>query len=374
MIKKHFSTILILVITAAAGVISALEFRKMHHPETLYPSPYLTKAGMLSDYFADIKGTNGDAEIYLFDSGIPGGTALLGGGTHANEAAAFLAPVVILENLKVTKGRVFIIPRLNNSAFTCTDPMEGFPDFYNIKTKEGTRKFRLGSRVTNPLDQWPDPLVFAQFPSNQQLSGFETRNLNRAYPGRPDGSLNEKVAYSIIQLIKEEKVNIAFDLHESSPEVPIVNVIVYHEKYEDIALGAVLGLELAGLQFSPETSPKNFHGLSHREWGDYTDAIPFLMETSNPSMGRLRGETNVELVLRGRSENYKKAKETGALRIAYREETGEPIEHRVGRDIMGFKELINSYNMSYPEKAIGIENLPDYETIMNKGVGEFLHN
>ena len=174
MIKKHFSTILILVITAAAGVISALEFRKMHHPETLYPSPYLTKAGMLSDYFADIKGTNGDAEIYLFDSGIPGATALLGGGTHANEAAAFLAPVVILENLKVTKGRVFIIPRLNNSAFTCTDPMEGFPDFYNIKTKEGTRKFRLGSRVTNPLDQWPDPLVFAQFPSNQQLSGFET--------------------------------------------------------------------------------------------------------------------------------------------------------------------------------------------------------
>lgn len=374
MIKKHFSTILILVITAAAGVISALEFRKMHHPETLYPSPYLTKAGMLSDYFAGIKGSNGDAEVYLFDSGIPGGTALLGGGTHANEAAAFLAPVVILENLKVTKGRVFIIPRLNNSAFTCTDPMEGFPDFYNIKTKEGTRKFRLGSRVTNPLDQWPDPLVFAQFPSNQQLSGFETRNLNRAYPGRPDGSLNEKVAYSIIQLIKEEKVNIAFDLHESSPEVPIVNVIVYHEKYEDIALGAVLGLELAGLQFSPETSPKNFHGLSHREWGDYTDAIPFLMETSNPSMGRLRGETNVELVLRGRSENYKKAKETGALRIAYREETGEPIEHRVGRDIMGFEELINSYNMSYPEKAIGIENLPDYETIMNKGVGEFLHN
>ena len=372
--KRHISTIIITVITAVAGVIASLEFDKMHHPEALYPSKYITKMVMLSDYFDGIKGTNGDTEVYLFDSGVSGGTAMLGGGTHPNEAAGFLAPVVVLENIKVVRGRVFVIPRLNNSAFTCSDPMEGFPEFYGIKTHSGNRLFRLGSRVTNPLDQWPDPLVYAQFPSNQQLSGFETRNLNRAYPGRPNGSLTEKVAYAIVQFIKKEKVNIAFDLHESSPEVPIVNVIVYHEKYEDIAMEAILDLEAAGLQFSPEASPKNFHGLSHREWGDYTDAIPFLMETSNPSMGRLRGETNAELVLRGKSDNYKKAKTSGALRIAYNEDMGEPIEHRVGRHIMGFIELIKAYNASFPEKQIEIENLPDYNTIMEKGVGEFLHN
>mgnify|MGYP007023826002 FL=1 len=91
-------------------------------------------------------------------------------------------------------------------------------------------------------------------------------------------------------------------------------------------------------------------------------------------MGRLRGETNVELVLKGYSENYKQAKESGALRIAYREETGEPMEHRVGRHITGFTELINSYNMYYPEKSIVIENLPDYNILMEKGVGEFLNN
>jgi hypothetical protein len=373
MIRKHLSTILILIITASAGTIASLEFAKMHHPEKVYPSAALTKAGMLSDYFEGIKGTHGDTEVYLFDSGVPGGTAFMAGGAHPNEAASSLATIVMLENVKVTKGRLFIIPRLNNSGFTCSDPMEGFPEFFSIKTKAGARKFRLGSRVTNPLHQWPDPLVFAQFPSNQQLSGFETRNINRAFPGRPDGSLTQKVAYAIIQLIKKEKVNIAFDIHESSPEVPIVNVIVYHEKYEEIAMGAILGLEMAGLQFSPETSPKNFHGLSHREWGDYTDAIPFLMETSNPSMGRLRGETNEELVLKGFSNNYKTAKLSGALRIAYREETGEPIEHRVGRDITGFMELIKSYNNSYPDKEIVIENLPDYNKIMEKGVGEFLH-
>jgi len=374
MIRNHLSTIIITIVTAAMGVIAAISFGKMHHPEELFPSDGLTGKVMLSDYFEGIKGTNGDTEVYLFDSGIEGGTALVCGGAHPNEAASFLSTVVMLENLRVTCGRVIIIPRQNNSAFTCSDPMEGFPASYEIPTENGTRRFRLGSRVTNPLDQWPDPLVFSQYPSNQQLSGFETRNINRSYPGRPDGTLTERIAYAIVQLIDKEKVSIAFDIHESSPEVPIVNVIVYHEKYEDVAMGAILGLEMAGLQFSPETSPKNFHGLSHREWGDYTNAIPFLMETSNPSMGRLRGETSVELVLNGYCDNYKQAKETGALRIAYREETGEPIAHRVGRHIAGVVELINSYNLYYPDKQIVIENLPDYEMIMEKGVGEFLNN
>ncbi|HAZ20721.1 MAG TPA: succinylglutamate desuccinylase, partial [Clostridiales bacterium] len=54
--------------------------------------------------------------------------------------------------------------------------------------------------------------------SGQQLSGSETRNLNRCYPGRPDGNLMEKTAYAIVQLIKNEGVDLTFDLHESSPE------------------------------------------------------------------------------------------------------------------------------------------------------------
>lgn len=373
-LKEHISTLIIAALFTTAAIIASIEFRKMHKPESLYPSDSLTRIVMLSDYFNGIKGTAGDTEVYLYDSGKPGGTVFIGGGVHANEAAAFLAPVVIIENLEVKKGRVVIIPRLNNSAFTCSDPMEGFPTGYSIKTDNGSRYFRLGSRVTNPLHQWPDPLVFAQYPSGQQLSGFETRNINRAYPGRPDGNLSEKVAYAVVELIKKENVDVAIDIHESSPEVPIVNVIVYHEKYEDVAMNAILGLEFVGLQFSPELSPANFHGLSHREWGDYTDAIPFLMETSNPSMGRLREKTNVELVLKGYSDNYRVAKESGALRIAYREETGEPMEHRVGRHITGFAELINAYNMTYPGNSIEIAGLPSYDEIMENGVGKYLNN
>jgi hypothetical protein len=267
-----------------------------------------------------------------------------------------------------------VIPQMNRSAFTSSDPMEGFPTSYEIETDNGNRRFRLGSRVTNPLHQWPDPLVYAQYPSNQQLSGFETRNLNRAFPGRPDGTLTERIAYSIVKLIEEEDVNIVVDIHESSPEVPIVDVIVYHEKYEELAMISVLSLEMAGLQYSPEQSPLNFRGLTHRELGDHTNAIPFLMETSNPSMGRLRERTGVDLVLNGKSENYKRAKESGALRIAYREERGEPIEHRVGRHVTGFLELVNSYNLYYPEKPVIIEDLPDYQGLIEKGVGYYLNN
>ena len=373
MLKNHLSTIIITLVFSGAALVASMEFRQMHHPDKIYPGPSLTRVAMLSEYFDGIRGTAGDTEVYIYDSGIPGGTAFIGGGVHANEAAAYLAPVVILENIEVTKGRVFIIPRLNNSAFTCSDPMEGFPTSYEIPTESGTRRFRLGSRVTNPLHQWPDPLVFAQYPSGQQLSGFETRNINRAYPGRPDGNLSERVAYAVVELIKKEGVNRAFDIHESSHEVPIVNVIVYHEDDEDIAMNAVLGLEFAGLQFSPELSPGNFHGLSHREWGDYTDAVPFLMETSNPSMGRLRGKTNVDLVLRGYSDNYRKAKESGALRIAYREDSGEPMEHRVGRHITGLVELIAAYNMENPDKTIEITNLPSYDEVMTNGLGKYLH-
>lgn len=373
-IRPYFSKIVILLLFATAGYIASIDFREMHTHDVLFPSPSLTRVAMLSEYFEGIEGTAGDTEVYIFDSGIEGGTALIIGGAHANEAAAYLTPVVVLENIQVAAGRVFIIPQINKSAFTSSDPMEGFPTSYDIQTEDGSRRFRLGSRVTNPLHQWPDPLVYAQYPSNQQLSGFETRNINRAFPGRPNGSLTERVAYSVVQLIDREKVDMVLDIHESSPEVPIVDVIVYHEKYEDLAMIAVLSLEMLDLQYSPELSPLNFRGLSHRELGDHTNAVPFLMETSNPSMGRLRGKTDVELVLTGMSENYKMAKESGALRIAYREERGEPISHRVGRHITGFLELVNAYNMYYPEKMIIIENLPSYADIMERGVGYYLNN
>jgi len=371
--KQYISLAIIIVVTLVTGVIASIEFHKMHVQEPLFPSEGLSSKGMLSDYFTGIRGTNGDTEVYIFDSGKPGATVFLAGGTHPNEPAGFIAIVVVLENLIPEKGRVIVIPRLNNSGFTCTDPMEAFPQSFHIETDKGIRRFRFGSRATNPVHQWPDPLVYSHKPSGQQYSGLESRNLNRAYPGDPNGSLTEKVAYAILQLIEKENVDISYDLHEAAPEIPIINAIVYHENAEDIAMYAILDLELEGLKYAPELSPKNFHGLSHREWGDYTGTFPFLMETSSPIQGRLRGKTNEELILDGISKNYKIAKETGALRIVYRDE-GEQLNHRVGRHLSGFQAIIRAHNELHPDNPVIISGIPAYNDLVEHGIGYYLHN
>ncbi len=374
MIKKHHITALLAFAWAAIfGVVASLDFAAMHKSEEIFPSPALTKVGHLSDYFEPIRGSEGDVEVYYFDSGVPGGTALILGGTHPNEAASNIAATLIAENIGVTTGRVLVVLRACNSGATCTDPFEAYPQFFTIKNRNGKdRKFRFGSRVANPLHQWPDPLVYTHFPSGQRLSGFESRNLNRSYPGRPDGTFTEKIGYAIMQMIEQENIDISFDLHEAAPEIPIINAIVYHEKGEDIALNAVLELEMMGLNYSPELSPDNFRGLSHREWGDRSRTIPFLMEVSNPIQGRLRGKTNADLITKGVSNSYKLALESGALRIEYDPE-GEPLDRRVARHVQGIITLIEAYNVDHKKKAIRLVNLPDYHDIVDNGIGFYLH-
>jgi hypothetical protein len=352
--------------------ISGREFIKMKIPDKIYPSAGITKISNLSEYNPNLKGTNGNSAVYYFDSGKPGGTFLLLGGTHPNEPAGFISALLLAENLKVLAGKIIIIPQACYSGFTCTDPLEGCPEFYSLITKSGKREFRFGSRVSNPLDQWPDPLVYSHYPSGQELSGFETRNLNRSYPGRENGSFTEKVGFAIIELLKKEKVDIAIDLHEAAPEVQIINALICHEKGKDIAASAVLSLELENLQYALEMSPQNFRGLSHREWGDRTAVYPFLMETSNPIQGRLRSRTTAELVVSGVDKCYKEASQIGKFRITYNLD-GEPLKLRVGRHIEGIKALLDAFAESFPEKKIAYENIPVYQDLMDKGVGFYLH-
>jgi len=233
-IDHRYSAGLFLLVAIIICFISGREFLKMKVPDKVYPSVGITKISDLAEYNPNLKGTNGNSAVYYYDSGNPGGTFLLLGGTHPNEPAGFISALLMAENLKVSAGKIIIIPQACYSGFTCTDPLEGCPEFYSLITKSGRREFRFGSRVSNPLDQWPDPLVYSHFPSGQELSGFETRNLNRSYPGRINGSFTEKVAFAIIELIKKEKVDIAIDLHEAAPEVQIINALITHEKGKDI--------------------------------------------------------------------------------------------------------------------------------------------
>ncbi len=69
------------------------------------PGDGVTDQRKLSDYFAPLKDTNLDTDVFILDSGKPGATALLIGGTHGNELAGSVAALVALENSVVTAGQ-----------------------------------------------------------------------------------------------------------------------------------------------------------------------------------------------------------------------------------------------------------------------------
>ncbi len=131
-------------------------------------------------------------------------------------------------------------------------------------------------------------------------------------------------------LIRAEKVDLVVDLHEASPEYPVVNAIVAHERAMPVASGAVLNLEFDDITIGLEPSPKNLRGLSHRELGDATDALALLCETSNVSQGRLRGATDARQVIEGTDDKYLRAAGLGRLAVPF-DEHGWPMKQRVGR-------------------------------------------
>ena len=363
--------IIMIFLSLVIAFIAGKEFLKTRELEPIVKGDGVTSMQKLSDYLPTLKGTRGDSDIYILQGKESGGSVLILGGTHPNEPAAFLTTVLLVENLKVDKGTVYIIPRANGSAMSHNDPQEASPQRFRIKTPYGERWFRFGSRATNPLDQWPDPDVYIHAASGQKLSGNETRNLNRAYPGRADGTYTEKVAYAITELIKKNDINMEIDLHEASPEYPVINAIVAHERAMPISSQVVMNMEFEDIQIGLEPSPPSLHGLSHRELGDYTNTYAVLMETANASQGRLRGKTDENLVLTGKDPTYVKAQKIGRLFVPY-DENGHPIEERVGRHLTGVVQHIIVMGENEPDKEIIIEGLPSYEDLQKNGVGAYL--
>lgn len=360
----------LLALTIGIVALVTPDFRRMHEEEPIRKGAGVTTVKQLSDYFDGLKGTAGDTQVFVLDSGIPGGTALLLGGTHPNEPSGFLSAVLLIENAKPTKGRMIIIPRANNSGFSHTDYTEGAPQRFHLKAASGERWFRFGSRATNPTDQWPDPDIYVHAASGQKLSGSETRNLNRAYPGRADGTLTEKVAFGIVQLIRQEKVALAIDLHEASPEYPVINAIVAHDRSMDIAAEVTIGLQMDGIKIGLEPSPKSLRGLSHREWGDATDTLAILMETANPAQGRLRGATNEQLVLSGKDPMYERAAKLNRLFVPY-DAKGQPIELRVARHVTAVNEFLMVLSKKKPQQAVVLAKVPSYSDMVKKGIGPY---
>lgn len=361
----------LLVVTAALCWISGTAFRSLTNDDILYPSESLTRQSRLSDYFPRLASTPGDTAVYIFEGERPGGHVLILGGTHPNEPAGGVAATLLLENTRVTRGTVVIVPQANASGFTHSDPFEGNPQRFPLEAPGGTRWFRYGSRLTNPVHQWPDPALYVN-PAGQKLAGAEARNLNRNYPGRPDGNLTERIAFGIMELIREEGIDVAVDLHEAAPEYPVINALVFHEQSAELAAIALMELQMEGLEFRLEESPHNLRGLSHREWGDHGGISAFLFESANASHGRLKGRPSISLILTGRDPNYVKASLLGRLFVPYPEE-GIPLRVRVARHVAALRALLVGWEEMRPDDAIDIEGWPGWNDILDRGIGPFLH-
>jgi predicted deacylase len=314
------------------------------------PGPGVTATRLLSEWAPSLAGTPGDTAVYVLEGAEPGATVFVAGGTHGNEIAGIVAAIVLVERVRVQRGRLIVVPHANNSAITDVDPERPGPEFVTVATPGGERRFRYGSRRTKAAHQGaPDPPKYVHPKSREELEGPEARNLNRAYPGTVDGTLTQRVAFGILQLIQREKASLAFDFHEAGPESRLAWMIVANPKNIDVAAAAVLDLDAQGLTMKLEPSSATFRGLSHREWGDESPAQAYLFETPSPSM--VNDTKGVDFVTDPRL----------------------PLAKRVGAQLASFSAVLDAYNAGAPLAArFAVADVPGLAEVEKAGVGAFL--
>jgi predicted deacylase len=314
--------------------------------------PGVTAAKMLSAYAPGLEGTPGDTKVYVLEGQEAGATVLVAGGTHGNEIAGIMAAIVLVEHARVQKGRLIVVPHANNSSITDVDPERPGPPFITLTTASGERRFLYGSRRTRADQQGaPDPKIY-RHPNpkaDEDLPGSEARNLNRAYPGVADGTLTQRMAFGIMQLLTAEQVSVAFDFHEAGPESRLAWMVVANPKNLATAAAALFDLEALGLVMKLERSSDTFRGLSHREWGDATKAQAYLFETPSPSM----------------------ANDTKG--VDFVNDPKLPLSKRVGGQLASFAAVLAAYNaQAPPESRVALLDVPTMAGVEKAGVGAFL--
>ena len=363
------------VFAALALLLLVLSGWSFHRSRTLEEQvvlgPGVTEVRTLGDYFDGVRGTVNDCNVYVLEGEEPGGTVFVMGGTHPEEPASRLAAWLLVENAVMETGRMIVVLSSNRSASTVTRLGGAYPPDYTIPTDWGGQTFRMGDRWANPLDQWPDPEVYIHYPSGQYLAYSDIRNLNRAWPGRPEGTLTERTTFAFMELIRREGVDLFIDLHEAELQYPVISTIVAHDSGEEVA--AFTSMMLSDMEFNMgmEYSPKTLHGLSHREVGDHSDAVSLLFEAPEPFLDATRGRTTREQLLTGVDEFVVKAGEAGLLFESI-DENGWPIDVRVGRHTSAVLMTMESWTELNPDRPLICAGVPRYDEVIADGLGHWL--
>lgn len=124
-----------------------------------------------------LTGTIYETTVYYFKTNVEGPKILIVGGIHGDELAGWHAATRMLE-YDFTFGEVIIIPRANILA---TQLEQRYPGQKN----------------------------------NGNYNGVQYSDLNRAFPGKANGTPTEQIAYVLATFIDQEDPDIVLDLHES---------------------------------------------------------------------------------------------------------------------------------------------------------------
>jgi hypothetical protein len=328
------------------------------------PGAGVTSQAKLSDYFSPLKDSNLDTDVFVLDSGKPGATGLLIGGTHGNEIAGSVSALVAVENVVVTAGKLIVIPYTNRSAQSMTDTRKNIDHQHLIQSRSGERFLPYGDRRTDPADQQSaDPEEYTNPGGYVLENGQEARNLNRTYPGKADGTATEQLSYAIIELVRQEQVDFSLDMHEAdTPERNKIDddyrpggnkrlsyTLVSHPRGLELAAFALLAMdEDTNISMKLEESNLSYRGLSHLEIGNATTCLSFLSESPNPGQDRWREDADVV------------------------SDPDYPLTHRVGLHLRVFKNLADAYADYYGE-ALKMDKLPEYQDLIAGDIGRFLN-
>ncbi len=133
---------------------------------TATPEPFVVAEG--EQQRSMMAGTAEETPLYIFGSGKPGPVLMVLGGVHGNEPGGWMAAERLVDELRPTTGALLIVPRANK-------------------------------------------LAIAQFVRTTDELG----DLNRLYPGDPNGLPMSRMAYEIVQTLTEFHATMLLDMHES---------------------------------------------------------------------------------------------------------------------------------------------------------------
>ena len=184
----------------------------------------------------------------------------------------------------------------------------------------------------------------------------------------------ERVTFAAMELLRREKVDVAIDFHGAETMFSVTNCIVAPDKSSKIATLASMTVKaMEGFDSHVEPSPKNFRGLSHREIGDFSETMPFLLEAPIPFLDKPTGPKTVKIMLDGKDPFLLSLAKKKKLFVPY-DEAGWPMDKRVGQHLSTALEILRQFTKKNAARPIVLSSVPRYAEVVKNGVGQYFHD